>query len=1438
MTDFTVTTSNDDAYDGGDLAAETADGGGLSLREAIGLANADADADTITFDASLSGSTLTLTGGELVISENVTIDGDIDGDNRADITIDANSASRVFNVSGGTSTLDSLTITGGNAADASGGGVLVASAATLTINDSTVSENVATASGGGIITFGDLTVTNSLIANNSAANDSGGIRVDGVSASLTITDSTVTNNTANFIGGILVISGGDATITNVTISGNNHTLSAFGSELTLYTGSSTATVSNSIIAGDGAPGNNISNEGTLTFAGTVLVNEAFSPTSGTATVDTLANIFDDTITGSNGATGGELADNGDTVQSMAISVSGPADNAGSDGENVGSGPDNNAAAVIGGNTTQSVGEDETGTVGGTLTASDVDNADDTFTAATVAGDYGSLTIGVGGDYTYDLTEANSAVQALNTMDTLTDTIEVTSVDGTTQDIVITINGANDAAVVTGTIAGSVTEGNVGDATVTASGTPVISDVDADDTPSFADTMSAAGDNGFGSFVLTSGTWTYTLDQSAAGVQALNATDTLTDTHTFTATDGTTQLVTVTINGANDAATIGGNTTQSVGEDATGTVGGTLTASDVDNADDSFTAETVAGTYGSLTIAANGVYTYDLTEANATVQNLSDGETLTDTIEVMSVDGTTQDITVTINGADDILNLIVTTANDDAYGGGTLAEETADGGGLSLREALAFTNADTDADTISFDASLSGSTITLAGEELLISSSVTIDGDIDGDNRADITIDAYGSSRVFNVTGGTSTLDSLTVTGGNVSGSGGGINVDTTADLTVANSTISGNSVFGGSGGGIFSTGTLTLTNSLITGNAAGSQGGGIFVRGSTTISSSTITANSAPNTGGIWVGGGTTTITGSTISGNSQSASSFGEQLASFGTTTVTDSIIAGEGGNGLDIGGNVTFVGTVLTTEAFSPSSGTATVSTSAEIFDATTSMAVTVGVLANNGGEVDTIAISTGGAADGTGTATGNVGGDVGQGAFGNNAPDQPTLNGSSVDENDAGALIGTLTSFDPDGETVTFSVVGDDRFIVDGTQLRLRDDFSFNFESEESVEITVRASDIHGSSSGTSEQTFVITVIDVDESSVLTGNDDSEALVGGDDDDLVTGGGGGDNINGGKGNDTLFGGNGDDVASGGNGNDTVDGGEGADTVTGGGGDDSVSGGTGNDNVDGGAGNDTLRGGAGDDDVLGGSGDDVVAGGSGNDDLEGGEGADTIDGGDGNDTITGGRDDDLLRGGDGSDSLDGGTSNDTLNGGEGDDTLTGGGGTNILWSGNGDDIATGGDGNDLIGGMGGNDLLNGGGGNDTLFGAAGDDTLNGGTGNDVIFTGTGNDLVDGGEGNDIIWAGQGNDTLTGGDGEDTFCFGATSGTDTITDFDTSEDTLNLLNTVRNFTSSADVTNAATATSQNGVDGLVIDLGGGNSVFLVDVGLADIGAIDFGFSV
>ncbi|WP_196374150.1 VCBS domain-containing protein, partial [Vibrio crassostreae] len=92
---------------------------------------------------------------------------------------------------------------------------------------------------------------------------------------------------------------------------------------------------------------------------------------------------------------------------------------------------------------------------------------------------------------------------------VTDTITLTATDGTTQEIVITITGTDDAPEVDGTFSGAVTEGDAGDV-VTATGSISIDDVDENDTPAFEDTTKTGQ---YGELKLVDGTWTYTLDQS-------------------------------------------------------------------------------------------------------------------------------------------------------------------------------------------------------------------------------------------------------------------------------------------------------------------------------------------------------------------------------------------------------------------------------------------------------------------------------------------------------------------------------------------------------------------------------------------------------------------------------------------------------------------------------------------------------------------------------------------------------------------------------------------------------------------------------------------------------------------------------------------------------------------------------------------------------------
>ncbi|MDB5523998.1 MAG: hypothetical protein JWM58_1761 [Rhizobium sp.] len=95
---WTVNTASDDT-NANDLS--------LTLREAIAKAD---DGDTVTFYASMAGQTITLADAELALSKNITIEGDLDGDGKSDITIDGGDLSSVVHVTGGTATLDGLVI--------------------------------------------------------------------------------------------------------------------------------------------------------------------------------------------------------------------------------------------------------------------------------------------------------------------------------------------------------------------------------------------------------------------------------------------------------------------------------------------------------------------------------------------------------------------------------------------------------------------------------------------------------------------------------------------------------------------------------------------------------------------------------------------------------------------------------------------------------------------------------------------------------------------------------------------------------------------------------------------------------------------------------------------------------------------------------------------------------------------------------------------------------------------------------------------------------------------------------------------------------------------------------------------------------------------------------------------------------------------------------
>ncbi|ACB51890.1 hypothetical protein cce_2542 [Crocosphaera subtropica ATCC 51142] len=250
------------------------------------------------------------------------------------------------------------------------------------------------------------------------------------------------------------------------------------------------------------------------------------------------------------------------------------------------------------------------------------------------------------------------------------------------------------------------------------------------------------------------------------------------------------------------------------------------------------------------------------------------------------------------------NLVVDTLNDEFDGDLSV-------GDVSLREALFFTPNN---GMINFASELSGGTITLALGQLTINRSLNIVG-LGANN---LTIDANNNSRVFNIDNNNNLsqilvrLEGLTITGGNVTGLGGGIL--NRENLTVVNSHITENVALGsttgtGEGGGINNDGgMLRVENSTLSNNRSTRFSGAIDNdRGTATILNSTISGNSSNLFGGIATNQGTTTISNSTITNNDGNGSGNGLFNGSGSTTTLTSSIVAGNGNNS-DVGSLVSF--------------------------------------------------------------------------------------------------------------------------------------------------------------------------------------------------------------------------------------------------------------------------------------------------------------------------------------------------------------------------------------------------------------------------------------------------------------------------------------------------------------------------------------------------
>ena len=291
-------------------------------------------------------------------------------------------------------------------------------------------------------------------------------------------------------------------------------------------------------------------------------------------------------------------------------------------------------------------------------ANDSDSENDALSVNGVdtTGTRGSVTSNNDGTFAYD---PNGRFEYLAVGETAVDSFDYTVSDGDLTDtatVTVTINGVNDAPAA------------VADNAATDEATAVtISVLGNDSDPDTSDTLSVTG-------VITTGTQgVVTL---GGGVQYdpngafdyLDAGATATDVFTYTVSDGRggtdTAVVTITINGLNDAPAANDDSA-ATDEDTPITISNALDNDNDPNGDSlSVTGVITTGTQGVVTDNGDGTFGYD---PNGQFDYLAVGATAADVFTYTVSDGSLTDtavVTITINGVNDLPLAVDDTANTE------------------------------------------------------------------------------------------------------------------------------------------------------------------------------------------------------------------------------------------------------------------------------------------------------------------------------------------------------------------------------------------------------------------------------------------------------------------------------------------------------------------------------------------------------------------------------------------------------------------------------------------------------------------------------------------------------------------------------------------------------------------------------------------------------
>ncbi len=348
---------------------------------------------------------------------------------------------------------------------------------------------------------------------------------------------------------------------------------------------------------------------------------------------------------------------------------------------------------------------EATTLGGGATA--IGAGTTSANAPALVGKYGSLYIGADGSYRYNVDSTNADVIALPVGVSLSDvfTYQIKDTEGNTAQatLTITVRGVNDPPQALPAAAIAVERGGInnGTAGIDPTGTVLVRTTDPDGDPLRVSVIQNTGGsinigvggqavlNGlYGTLTINAdGTYSYAVNNSNAVVEALRqSSDQLVDAFTFTildingATDSA-QLFVV-VRGANDtpvaadnlatAVESGGVNNSSAGSNPSGnvltndvdvdaygetrTVVALRTGAEAASGTAGVLGTELRGTYGWVTLNADGSYSYRLDNASAAVQALRAGDTVTDTFTYTVADAlNAQDraaLVITIQGSND------------------------------------------------------------------------------------------------------------------------------------------------------------------------------------------------------------------------------------------------------------------------------------------------------------------------------------------------------------------------------------------------------------------------------------------------------------------------------------------------------------------------------------------------------------------------------------------------------------------------------------------------------------------------------------------------------------------------------------------------------------------------------------------------------------------